>query len=68
MDSLGFWACARNTKAKSALLNVGLDGKVRTMLSNPNLNLEWALPSPDGRHLAIVADSNTSNVWLLENF
>ncbi|MFL6352367.1 MAG: LpqB family beta-propeller domain-containing protein [Bryobacteraceae bacterium] len=67
-DALSFWACARNTKARSALLNVGLDGRVRTMLSNPNLNLEWAIPSPDGRHVAITADSNSSNVWLMENF
>lgn len=67
-DSLSLWACARDTKEKWALLNIGLDGKVRTMLSYPNLNLEWAIPSPDGRHLAIVEDSNTSDVWLLENF
>ncbi|MGI8962025.1 MAG: LpqB family beta-propeller domain-containing protein [Bryobacteraceae bacterium] len=67
-DSTSLWACARDTKDKWALLNIGLDGKVRTMLSYPNLNLEWAIPSPDGRHLAIVEDSNTSNVWLLENF
>jgi roadblock/LC7 domain-containing protein len=67
-NSMSLWACARDTKGKWALLNVALDGRVRTMLSNPNLNLEWAIPSPDGRHLAIVEDSNTSNVWLLENF
>jgi Tol biopolymer transport system component len=67
-DLMSLWACARDTRGKSALLNFGLDGKVRTMLSNSNLNLEWAIPSPDGRHLAIVEDSNTSNVWLLEKF
>jgi hypothetical protein len=32
------------------------------------LNLERAIPSRDGRHLAIVGDTNTSNVWLLQNF
>ena len=36
-------------------------------MSNQNADLEWAIPSPDGRHLAIVKDSNSSNVWLLEN-
>jgi DNA-binding winged helix-turn-helix (wHTH) protein/Tol biopolymer transport system component len=67
-DSKSLWACARDTRGEWALLNIALEGKVRTMLSYPNLNLEWAIPSPDARHLAIVEDSNTSNVWLLENF
>jgi hypothetical protein len=51
----------------SLLLHIGFDGVVRTMMSNQNADLEWAIPSPDGRHLAIVKDSNSSNVWLLEN-
>jgi DNA-binding winged helix-turn-helix (wHTH) protein/Tol biopolymer transport system component len=67
-DSMSLWACARDTRGKWGLLNLALDGRVRTMLSNPNLNLEWAIPSPNGLHLAIVEDSNTSNVWLLEHF
>ena len=28
----------------------------------------WALPSPDGRHLAIYEWNISSNMWLLENF
>jgi Tol biopolymer transport system component len=67
-DLMSLWACARDTRGKSGLLNLVLDGSVRTMLSTPNLDLEWALPSPDGRHLAINGDTNSSNVWLLENF
>ena len=67
-DSKSLWAAANNRRGARALLNVGFDGKVRTMMSNQNAFLEWAIPSPDGRHLAIVQDSNTSNVWLLENF
>jgi Tol biopolymer transport system component len=67
-DSKSLWAAANNRRGARALLNVGFDGKVRTTMSNQNAFLEWAIPSPDGRHLAIVQDSNTSNVWLLENF
>jgi hypothetical protein len=66
-DCMSLWACARDTKGRWALLDVGLSGRVRTILSYPNLNLEWAIPSPDGRHLALVEDSNSSNVSLLEN-
>jgi hypothetical protein len=67
-DSNRLWAAARNTRCAQALLNVGFEGKVRTMLSNQNGDLEWAIPPPDGRHLAIVKDNNTANVFLLENF
>jgi Tol biopolymer transport system component/DNA-binding winged helix-turn-helix (wHTH) protein len=67
-DSKSLWAAANNRRGARALLNVGFDGKVRTMMSNQNAFLEWAIPSPDGRHLAIVQDSNPSNVWLLEGF
>ena len=28
----------------------------------------WAVPSPDGRHLAICEWSLSSNIWMMENF
>src|SRR5215510_5879837 len=28
----------------------------------------YGLPSPDGRHLAIVATGRSNNIWLMENF
>jgi hypothetical protein len=28
----------------------------------------WAVPSPDGRHLAICGWSLNANIWLMENF
>jgi len=28
----------------------------------------WAIPSPDGRHLAINGSVLSSNLWMLENF
>jgi len=67
-DSKGFWATAYNTKGVRALLYVGIEGKVTTMLANQATDLDWAIPSPNGRRLAIVKDSNSSNVWLLEAF
>ena len=65
-DSKSLWATAYSTRGARALLNVGFDGKVTKMLSYQSVDLEWAIPSPDGRHLAIVKGSNSSNVWLLE--
>lgn len=67
-DSQSLWACARDAQGNSALLNVGLDHKITTVLSHPYLSLEWAVPSPDGRYLALVQNSNRSNISLLTNF
>ena len=67
-DSKGFWATAYNTKGVRALLHVKLGGEITTMLTTQGADLAWAIPSPDGRRLAIVKESNTSNVSLLENF
>ena len=67
-DSQSLWACARNPNGNSALLSVGLDRNVRTVLAHRYLTLDWAIPSPDGRHLAVQQNTNKSNVFLLENF
>jgi len=32
------------------------------------LTVPWVVPSPDGHHLAICRWSNTSNMWMMENF
>jgi Tol biopolymer transport system component len=67
-DSQALWVCARDTRGNSKLINVGLDGSTRTVLSGPNLSLDWVVSSFDGHHVAIVKNSNSSNVSLLETF
>ena len=68
-DSQSLWACTRDGQGSSALLNVALNEKMTSVLSHRNLDLlEWAIPSPDGRHLAVVQNGNRSNISLLENF
>jgi hypothetical protein len=52
----------------SGLLNVDLNGRVRTLLEEPTLAIWAAIASPDGRRLALVGHTEDSNVWLLENF
>ncbi|HTF64861.1 MAG TPA: hypothetical protein VK638_19460 [Edaphobacter sp.] len=66
-DSKGLWAAARNSKDEQALLFVGFDRKIKTVLSYQNEDLDWAVPSPDGRHMAVVKENSSSNVSLLEN-
>ena len=51
----------------SALLKVTLDGKVSVLLRSSNF-IGYAIPSPDGRLLAILEASPTKNVWQIEDF
>jgi len=56
-----------NHEGDSALLSVTLEGKASVLLHSSN-HFVYAIPSPDGRSLAIAEDSGTSNVWQVENF
>jgi dipeptidyl aminopeptidase/acylaminoacyl peptidase len=51
----------------SALLNVTLNGRASVLLRSSN-DIWHAVPSPDGRFLAIAEASGTRNVWQIENF
>ncbi len=65
-DSKALWVCARDSQGNSKLINVGLDGSSSIVLSGANLSLEWVVSSFDGHRLAIVKNSNSSNVSLVE--
>jgi DNA-binding winged helix-turn-helix (wHTH) protein/Tol biopolymer transport system component len=57
----------RDHERDSALLRVTLDGRASVLLRSNNYIL-YAIPSPDGRSLAIAEGSGTRNVWQIENF
>jgi DNA-binding winged helix-turn-helix (wHTH) protein len=67
-DGKSVWATGYNSDGSKTLLNVALAGKVRSMLEEKAMTLGWAIPSPDGKHLAIWKAHGDSNVWMLENF
>jgi len=62
------------TPEGSALLHVDLEGNARVLWerkggAEPWFALApWAVPSPDGRHLAIYDWSLSANMWMIENF
>jgi len=56
-----------NHERDSALLKVTLDGRASALLHSSNF-IGYAIPSPDGRSLAILEVSPTKNVWQIENF
>jgi eukaryotic-like serine/threonine-protein kinase len=57
-----------NFEQDSALLNVSLDGKATVLLRSSNPEIWHAVPSPNGRMLAIAEAGGPKNVWQFENF
>jgi serine/threonine protein kinase len=51
-----------------ALLYLDLRGKTRVLWEQEGSLGISALPSPDGRHIAIRGSKVNSNIWMLENF
>jgi len=57
-----------NFQRNIALLNVSLDGKAAVLLKSSNPEVWHAIPSPNGRMLAIAEAGAPKNVWQIENF
>jgi serine/threonine protein kinase/Tol biopolymer transport system component len=57
-----------NFERDSALLNVSLDGRATVLLKSSNPEIWHAVPSPNGRMLAIAEAGGPKNVWQIENF
>jgi eukaryotic-like serine/threonine-protein kinase len=55
-------------QGRTALLYVDLQGSAHVVWDNPGKDTTWAMPSPDGRHLAIMGWTQNSNMWMMENF
>ena len=57
-----------NFERDSALLNVSLDGRATVLLKSSNPEIWHAVPSPNGRMLAIAEAGGPKNVWQVEGF
>jgi len=57
-----------NFERESALLHVTLDGKASVLFNSSNPEAWAAIPSPNGRSLAIAEAGGPKNVWQIENF
>jgi hypothetical protein len=78
-DGRGLFVSAL-TKEGSAILQLDLKGNARLLKRFDGIvqagnepfmggsSTAWALPSPDGRHLAICSWNISANMWMLENF
>jgi eukaryotic-like serine/threonine-protein kinase len=64
-DGKGFY-CGSDSPQGTTLLYVDLKGNARVLWKRGGA--VWAVPSPDGRYLAIRVDLANSNVWSLGGF
>jgi hypothetical protein len=67
-DGKSLWASARLRGETRTLVNIDLQGHTKPVLEEKTPNVGWAIPSRDGKRLAILEAAGDSNVWLLEGF
>ena len=74
LDSLAWTAdgkalfVSNHTPDGSVLLHVSLQGNSQVLWKQEGGVGTVAVPSPDGRHLAIMGWTLNSNIWMMENF
>ena len=56
------------TQGGVTLLHVNMQGRVHVLTQNRGVDYIFGVPSPDGRHLAIVHDADNKNMRMMENF
>jgi hypothetical protein len=62
----GFIA-GETTPTETRLLYVDLSGETTALWRQAGKSLTWGIPSPDGRHVAMMAYTDDSNVYLIDN-
>jgi Tol biopolymer transport system component len=67
-DGKRLWVSASTNTGIHAMLNVDLQGRARPVWEQTKMYVGWAIPSPDGRYIALLQASGNSNVWMVENF
>ena len=65
-DAKGLYVGSWTPKTGATLLYIELDGKAHPLWHQHGNFRTWAVPSPDGRYLAILSGTTDNNVWMLE--
>ncbi len=66
-DQKGFFV-SRKGQRGDELLYLDLQGKATSLRKCVGRDTCQGLPSPDGRHLAIIDRDQSNNMWMMENF
>jgi len=67
-DGKGFFISSNPTGRLSTLLYVDLAGNATSLWQVKNFQATWAIPSHNGKYVAIPAPTTECNVWMVENF
>jgi hypothetical protein len=67
VDGKGFFI-SNTTGLGSNQLFVDLNGNAHTLWQQKAAFFTWAVPSPDGRYLALFGQEFNRNMWMIENF
>lgn len=63
-DNKSLWIATSSGEAQS-LVRMDLTGKITSAFDSKEPDLGWGIPSPDGKHLAILQGSPRANAWLI---
>jgi len=66
-DGKGLFVSSRMQRG-SVLLQVDLQGNSHILWKREGGMGTFGIPSPDGRHLAMMGWTLNSNIWMMENF
>ena len=67
-DGKGFFVSSNPTGRLSTLLYVDLMGNAHSLWQVNSFYSTWAIPSHNGKYVAIPAPTVGSNVWMVDNF
>jgi hypothetical protein len=67
-DAKGLFVTSSPTGRTSTLLYVDLSGNAHSLWQVSSFQPAWAIPSRNGKYVAIPAPTVDSNVWMAENF
>ncbi|HEY6128205.1 MAG TPA: winged helix-turn-helix domain-containing protein [Candidatus Acidoferrum sp.] len=67
-DGKSFWASTQLPGGIQALANIDLQGNLKPILQDNKPYMGWAIPSRDGKHLAMWQSTGGSNAWMLDGF
>jgi hypothetical protein len=59
------WASSAGEE-ENTLLNIDLQGRVRPVWHPGKKTVYWAIPSRDGKSLALHVGSSSANIWMVE--
>jgi hypothetical protein len=66
-DGKGFFVSSNPTGRLSTLLYVDLSGNAHPLWQVKNFQATWAIPSHNGKYVAIPAPTIGSNLWMVKN-